>query len=138
MEALDHLSPTIKYGVTFERGTRIIFGDRSHLHISGTASIDNNGQVMYIGDARKQTERTIENVKALLAPHGADLSDMAYLIVYVRNLKDRNKVMEVLERKIPSNIPYLFLEGAVCRPSWLVELEGVGIIPDSSEFSPFF
>lgn len=138
MEALDHLSATIKYGVTFERGTRVRFGDRSHLHISGTASIDKNGHIMYISDARKQTQRTIENVRALLAPHGADLNDMAYLIVYVRNLKDRNKVMEVLEKEIPPSIPYLFLEGAVCRPAWLVELEGVGIIPDSSEFPVFF
>ncbi len=40
MEALENLSSTIVYGVTFERGTRIRFGDRSHLYISGTASID--------------------------------------------------------------------------------------------------
>jgi hypothetical protein len=40
MEALKNLSSTSVYGVTFERGTRLLFGDRSHIHISGTASID--------------------------------------------------------------------------------------------------
>jgi enamine deaminase RidA (YjgF/YER057c/UK114 family) len=49
MEALSHLSPTILYGVTFERGLRVRFGDRSHLHISGTASIDLNGDVLHAG-----------------------------------------------------------------------------------------
>lgn len=138
MEALENLSPTIKYGVTFERGTRVRFGDRSHLHISGTASIDREGTIMHLHDVKKQTMRTLDNVKALLAPHGAGLRDMAYIIGYVRNLKDRRKVMEVLKNEVPDNIPLLLLEGAVCRPAWLVELEGVAIIPDNTEFPPFF
>lgn len=138
MEALDHLSSTIKYGVTFERGTRILFGDRSHLHISGTASINEDGDVMYHLDAKRQTERTIENIRALLEPHGADIKDMAYVIAYIRNQKDRNKVIEVLEKEIPFEIPLVFLEGAVCRPAWLVELEGVAIIPDANDFPAFF
>ncbi len=138
MEALENLSPTIRYGVTFERGTRVRFGDRSHLHISGTASIDSEGNIMHLHDVKKQTMRTLDNVKALLAPHGAGLRDMAYIIGYVRNLKDRRKVMEVLKNEVPANIPLLLLEGAVCRPAWLVELEGVAIIPDKTEFPPFF
>jgi len=138
MEALENLPPTIKYGVTFERGLRVRYGDRSHLHISGTASIDREGNVMYPSDVKKQTQRTIENIRALLEPHGADLDDMAYIIGYVRNLKDRRKVMDVLKKEIPDDIPLLLLEGAVCRPAWLVELEGVAIISDSTEFPPFF
>ena len=138
MEALDNLPPTIRYGVTFERGTRVRFGDRSHLHISGTASIDKNGEVMHLSNVKKQTERSIENVEALLSPHGAALQNLAYLIVYVRNIKDRTKVMDVLKDKMPSDIPILLLEGAVCRPAWLVELEGIAIIDDSNDFPPFF
>lgn len=138
MEALDHLSPTIQYGVTFERGTRVRFGDRSHLHISGTASIDSEGKVVHLHDVKKQAKRTLENVRALLNPHGADLKDMAYILGYVRNLKDRKKVMDVLKDEVPDNIPLLLLEGAVCRPSWLVELEGVAIIPDTTDYPPFF
>ncbi len=138
MEALENLSPTIVYGVTFERGTRVRFGDRSHLHISGTASIDKKGDILHVGDVRRQTGRTLENINALLEPHGAQLKDMAYIICYVRNMKDRDKVREILEKEIPRNIPLLILEGAVCRPAWLVELEGVAIIPDSTEHPPFF
>lgn len=138
MEAPENLSPTIKYGVTFERGTRVKFGDRSHLHISGTASIDKHGEVLYPADVRKQTQRAIDNIKALLVPHGTALKDMAYLIVYVRNLKDRKKVKEILDKEIPAGIPYLLLEGAVCRPAWLVELEGIAIISDSNDFPTYF
>ena len=138
MEALDKLSPTIKYGVTFDRGTRVRFGDRSHLHISGTASIDRDGKVLCLNDVRGQTRRTLENIRSLLAPHGADLGDMAYYIAYIRSFKESRKVMEVLEEELPPQIPLLLLEGSVCRPSWLVELEGVALIPDKTDYPPFF
>jgi len=137
MEAHDHLSPTIRYGVTFERGMRLRFGDRSHLYISGTASVDRNGRTLYASDVRRQTRRALENVRALLTPHGADLADLAYVVAYLRSFKDGKRVMEVVETELPPQVPCLFVIGAVCRPAWLVEFEGVGIIPDDTNYPPF-
>ncbi|MBN1127592.1 MAG: hypothetical protein JXA71_01300 [Chitinispirillaceae bacterium] len=137
MEAPAHLSSTFLYGVTFERGLRVRFGDRSHLYISGTASIDHKGDVLFTGDAARQTGRTIENIRALLAAHDASIKDMAYLIAYVRNLGDKEPVRRVLDREIGSDVPVVFAEAAVCRPAWLVELEGLAIIPDNTEFPSF-
>ncbi|MFC1692940.1 Rid family hydrolase [Candidatus Latescibacterota bacterium] len=137
MKAIEYLPSTIEYGVTFERGIRVRFGDRSHLYISGTASIDKNGKIMHISDVQNQTLRTLENIRALLASHDADLKDLAYLIIYIRNFKDKNRVMTVLEKEIPPNIPFLFVEAAICRPAWLVELEGMGIISDSNDYPVF-
>lgn len=99
IDALENLAQTIKYGVTFERGIRVRFGDRSHLYISGTASIDENGKVLHISDVKRQTQRTLENIQALLEPQRASMNDMAYLIVYLRSFKDKNKVMEVLKKR---------------------------------------
>ena len=138
MEAPDNMSPTISYGVTFERGTRIRYGDRSHLHISGTASIDKDGEIMHVGDIHRQTARTIENVRALLEPQGATLSNMAYIIAYIRDPKDHKRVLDILSREVPDTVPIVFLEGAVCRPAWLIELEGLAIIPDKNNFPSFF
>jgi len=137
MEALSHLWPTILYGVTFERGLRVRFGDRSHLHISGTASINTTGEVLHEGDAELQTRRAIENVRALLAAQSATLNDMAYVIAYVRNVHDRQRVEEVLDEELGRKVPLVLTEAAVCRPAWLMELEGVAIIPDESEYPPF-
>ena len=137
MEALSHLRPTILYGVTFERGLRVRFGDRSHLYISGTASINSEGEVLHEGDAESQTRRAVENVRALLAAQSATLEDMAYVIAYVRNAHDRQQVGEVLDEALGGRVPLVLTEAAVCRPSWLMELEGVAILPDESEFPPF-
>ncbi len=137
MEALSHLWPTILYGVTFERGLRVRFGDRSHLYISGTASIDTKGDVLHLGDAESQTRRAVENVRALLGVQSAKLTDLAYVIAYVRNAHDRQRVARVLEEELGSQIPLILTEAAVCRPAWLMELEGVAITPDQNEFPPF-
>ena len=58
LHALSHLSPTALYGVTFERGTSVEYGDRRHLFISGTASIDHRGEVVHVGDVREQNRLT--------------------------------------------------------------------------------
>jgi enamine deaminase RidA (YjgF/YER057c/UK114 family) len=137
MEALSHLWPTILYGVTFERGLRVRFGDRSHLYVSGTASIDTKGDVLHLGDAEAQTRRAVENVRALLDVQSAQLADLAYVIAYVRNAHDRQRVAKVLEEELGGKTPLILTEAAVCRPTWLMELEGVAITPDQNEFPPF-
>ncbi len=138
MEALDNLSPTIQYGVTFERGSRIRFGDRSHLYLSGTASINREGNVVHIGDVERQTSRTLKNIKALLHPHEATLADMAYVLVYLRNSKEFEQVRAIVEQEMPPHVPRIYMESAVCRPEWLVEIEGMAVIPDNTEFPGFF
>lgn len=138
MEAREFLNPTHEYGVTFERGTKIEFGDRAHLYISGTASINKKGEVVSFGDVRAQTKRTLENISALLKPHGAKLKDMACLIVYARNITQTEKIMNVLKEEGLLSIPLIFAEGSVCRPAWLVEIEGVAIIPTHTNWPEFY
>ena len=58
-----HLNPTHEYGVSFERGTYVDYGDRRHVFISGTASINNKGEVVHVGDISKQTSRMLENIE---------------------------------------------------------------------------
>ena len=85
LKGSSHLNPTAEYGVTFERGTRISYGDRNHLLISGTASIDNRGQILHPGDASAQTKRMIENIEVLLNEGGCSMADVAHALVYLRN-----------------------------------------------------
>ena len=62
LSALDHLSPTHVYGVTFERAW-LRRPQRVHL---GTASTIGTGDPAS-GDVVRQLERTLENVEALLS-----------------------------------------------------------------------
>lgn len=121
-----HLNPTYEYGVTFERGVCVEYGDRAHTIISGTASIDNQGRVLHVGDIVKQTERMWENVEALLKESDMDYDDVMHLIVYLRDTADYNEVKQMFDRRFP-NIPTVISFAPVCRPTWLIEMECIAI-----------
>ncbi len=133
----DRLCLTKDYGVTFERGTRVAFADRMHYYISGTASIDNRGNVLHLGDVLKQTERAVENVDALLKSGGASMDDMMYMIAYLRDPADYQCVSGYLRDNFP-DLPCIVVQGRVCRPEWLVELEGIAAAPNSDPTLPSF
>ncbi len=138
MSALDHLNPTHEYGVTFERATRLTFGDRSKYYVSGTASIDKNGQIVHPGDVGRQAERMLENINALLSNYDAALEDLKLAVVYLRDPADAAIVEGVLSKRLPANLPRVMVHGAVCRPGWLVEMEGVAVNgKGNGAFAPF-
>ena len=117
-----HLNPTYEYGVSFERGTRMDYGDRRQVFISGTASIDNKGNVLHVGDIRKQTERMWENVDALLKEAECGFEDVGQMIVYLRDTADYAVVNKMFEERF-SGVPKVIVHAPVCRPGWLIEME---------------
>ena len=125
--AVDHLPPTYVYGVTFERGTRIVYGDRSHSFISGTASIDAEGKILYPNDISLQAERMADNVEALLASRGGALADLRQAVVYLRDPADASAVDAVLSRRLSPETARITVRGSVCRPGWLVEMDGIAV-----------
>lgn len=132
-----HLNPTYEYGVSFERGTYIDYGDRRHVFISGTASINNKGEIMYPGDIRRQTQRMWENVEALLKEAECSFDHVGHLLVYLRDMADYDVVREMFEERFPS-IPKVYLLAPVCRPGWLVEMECMAVKTISDERYPAF
>ena len=136
--ALTHLNPTIEYGVTFERGTVVEYGDRAHAFISGAASIDNKGQVVYVGDIMRQTHRMWENVDALLAEAEMNLADhAAQITVYLRDTADYVTVRDLFAVRFP-HIPTVITLAPVCRPEWLIEMECIAVADRQHEtYRPF-
>ena len=121
-----HLNPTYEYGVTFERGTVMEYGDRAHVFLSGTASINNKGEVVHVGNIVKQTERMWENVGVLLEEGGASFDDVMQIIVYLRDVCDYPTVKEMFARRFPDT-PKVITLAPVCRPTWLIEMECIAV-----------
>ncbi len=137
LQAPTHLNPTYEYGVTFERGTSVDYGDRRHIYISGTASIDNKGEIVHPTNIEKQTERTFENIQALLTEAEAGMNDIAKMIVYLRDTADYELVSNYIEKHYP-NIPKVIVWAPVCRPGWLIEIECIAIKKvENKEWKPF-
>ena len=121
-----HLNPTYEYGVTFERGTLMEYGDRKHVFISGTASINNKGEVVHIGNIVKQTERMLENVEKLLEEAGTTFCDVMQIIVYLRDHADYDTVKQMFDSRFP-DLPTVITLAPVCRPTWLIEMECIAV-----------
>lgn len=132
-----HLNPTYEYGVSFERGTYVDYGDRRQVFISGTASINNKGEIMYPGDIRQQTLRMWENVETLLKEAECTFEHVAHLLVYLRDIADYTIVREMFEERFP-DIPKVYLLAPVCRPGWLVEMECMAVKSISDGRYPAF
>ena len=121
-----HLNPTYEYGVSFERGTYVDYGDRRQVFISGTASINNKGEIMYEGDIRQQTKRMLENVEALLKEADCTFEEVGQMIVYLRDIADYAVVKAMYDERFPSK-PKVFVNAPVCRQGWLIEMECMGV-----------
>lgn len=121
-----HLNRTSDYGVSFERGTYIDYADRRHVFISGTASINNKGEILFPKDVEKQTRRMWENVEALLKEAECTFEDVMEIIVYLRDVADYDIVQKLFEERFPDK-PYVIVHAPVCRPGWLVEMECMAI-----------
>jgi Putative translation initiation inhibitor, yjgF family len=124
--ALGNMSPTYEYGVTFERGVSVDFGDRRRVLISGTASIDNNGKILHEGDIEKQVSRMLDNVQALLHEADCDFNDLMQIIVYLRDMADYQNVKKRFDEQF-SQVPKAIVYAPICRPGWLVEMECIAV-----------
>ena len=132
-----HLNRTSDYGVSFERGTCIDYADRRHVFISGTASINNKGEIMHPKDVVRQTRRMWENVETLLKEAGCTYDDVSEMVVYLRDLADYQQVKGLYESRFHGK-PYVIVHAPVCRPGWLVEMECMAVRQQDKPDFPAF
>lgn len=87
------LNEAYDYGSAFTRGLRVqLKAGASFLWISGTASIDEDGETIYPGDFRAQCWRTWRNITELLESQGATWHDIVRTTCYLRDI-DRKSVV---------------------------------------------
>ncbi|MDE6854694.1 MAG: hypothetical protein K2J38_06510, partial [Muribaculaceae bacterium] len=95
-------------------------------YISGTASIDNKGEIVHPGDVSRQLDRMSENIDVLLHEAGCTRRDLIYGILYVRDPTDARTAHEHVAKEYPG-LPCTVVLAPVCRPGWLVEMECAAI-----------
>jgi 2-iminobutanoate/2-iminopropanoate deaminase len=127
------LNEAYSYGSAFSRGLRIDLNGLSILLISGTASIDDQGNTVHVGDLRAQTRRTFNNIKGLLAAEGATWKDIVRTTCYLRDIERDYKAFNE-ERTAFYNEEGLDplpastgIQAILCRPDLLIEIEAIAM-----------
>ncbi|WP_132060671.1 Rid family detoxifying hydrolase [Halorussus amylolyticus] len=75
----------------FSQGIR----DGDKIYVSGQGPIDPETGDIIDGDVREQTERTLENVEAVLASAGKSLDDVVKATVFVMDMDDYDDINDV-------------------------------------------
>ena len=124
--------------VAFVRGMRVELDGCTMLFISGTSSVDENGQSIHLGDLKGQVRRTLTNIKALLESEGADWHDVVRTTCYLadfRTYDDFNDVRNAFyeEEGLDPLPASTCIEARICRPELLVEIEAIAMIPKDRE-----
>ena len=120
--------------VSFVRGMRVELDNCVMLLISGTASVNENGESIHPGNVKAQTLRALTNIKALLESEGADWHDVVRTSCYLADFRTYDEFNEVRnefyeEERLDPVPASTCIEARICRPELLVEIEATAMIP---------
>jgi 2-iminobutanoate/2-iminopropanoate deaminase len=127
-EAYDYAKPS-----SFSRGMRIDIGNTVILLISGTASIDENGVSLHIGDFRAQLRRTYQNITALLEAEGAGWKDIVRTTCYLRDIErdyeafNEERTAFFAHQGLDPVPASTGIQAILCRPELLIEIEAIAM-----------
>jgi 2-iminobutanoate/2-iminopropanoate deaminase len=118
---------------SFSRGMRIDLNGLVILLISGTASIDEHGKSVHIGDFRAQMRRTLANITGLLASEGATWHDIVRTTCYLRDIDrdyeafNEERTAFYKEQGLDPLPASTGIQAILCRPELLVEIEAIAM-----------
>ena len=125
-------SPTLneaaQYGADFVRGMKVVETNKVALHVSGTASIDEHGDTVHIGDFDAQVDRMLVNIAALLEGQGARFGDVVSAITYLKHPADAGRLREKLRAAGFEGFPHALVAAPICRSDLLCETEALAVL----------
>jgi enamine deaminase RidA (YjgF/YER057c/UK114 family) len=117
------------YGADFSRGLRVVDANKVALYISGTASINEAGESVHVGDLAAQVDRMLYNIEALLAAQGATFKDVVSAVTYLKRPSDAPVLRDMFRSRGFDGFPCALVEAPLCRPELLCETEAVAVLP---------
>ncbi|MBN2195880.1 MAG: hypothetical protein JW751_23890 [Polyangiaceae bacterium] len=133
------LNDARQYGSSFSRGLRLECGGMTVLLISGTASIDEGGRTVHVGDFAGQCLRTYRNIAALLAAEGATWHDVVRTTCYLRDIardyEEFNRIRTAFFDwmglcPLPASVG---VQARLCRDELLIEIEAIALVPRAND-----
>lgn len=120
---------TLQYG--FSQAVVVQGGVR--VHLSGQVGVDAHERL--VGpDVEGQTFAALDNIGAILASLGGDLSHVVMLRIYLAEFAryEQQAVVEALRKRFPHSPPassWLIVSG-LSEPEWLIEIEAEAVLPE--------
>ncbi len=120
-----------EYGSAFARAMEVVLGDARYVFVSGTASIDDHGATVHVGDFETQTRYTLEAVRG--APRGrrrASLADVGQATAFLDEpVRRRARSSASSSGRSSRGAPLVTTVADVCRDDLLFEIDAVAVLP---------
>ena len=127
MERVEQLQPegefTFKMGA-YSHGVKIPLGNADLIFLTGQKAMDAGGNVMFPGDAEKQTEYVFQSISKILAEAGATIDDVVKSQIYVTNMNDFPSISKVRNKYFAKALPVSTMVEVNClsKKGCLVEI----------------
>lgn len=97
--------------------------------ISGQGPVDPATGKPVGGGIEEQTQRTLQNIKAILEASGSSFEDVVKVTVYLKNAGDFKAMNSVYSKFVGSQPPArATVVAGMVSPDWLIEVEAVAKI----------
>ncbi len=99
------------------------------VYTSGQLPIDPKTGELLKGDIEKETEQSLENVKAIIEEAGGTLEDIVKVNIYVKDIEDFSKINEIYGKYFSKHKPARSLvEVSKLPKDGDIEIEAIAII----------
>jgi enamine deaminase RidA (YjgF/YER057c/UK114 family) len=112
-----------RYGSAFSRAMVVDEPECRLVLVSGTASIDEAGASVHLGDTAAQIEQTLKVIQALVREEGAEWENLCEGTVFLKRPEDLPVFLETAKRMGLSDLPTVNVVADVCRDELLFELD---------------
>jgi 2-iminobutanoate/2-iminopropanoate deaminase len=105
-------------------------GGATWIYVSGQLALDAEGKLVGRGDLGAQASQVFENLRAILAAHGAGFDDVVKTTAYVTTLEGLDDMRAVRGRYIGEDPPASTLVQVVAlvMPDALIEVDLVAVV----------
>ena len=126
------ITKNYNHGVAWEEGSGISQGYSVNgtIYISGQLSHDMQSNFVGVGDIEAQTRQTLENLDQVLAGFGATRSNLAYVEIYLTNVKEHfEPCIHLFKEYLGQHRPAGSLVGvtSLAFPEQLIEISAVAV-----------
>jgi len=111
------------YGSAFSRAMCVREPELTTILLSGTASIDEEGHSVFIGDTQKQIHKTVEVIDALIKEENATLKDICTATVFLKSADDYPVYEKAVLDLGLTETPAVIVVADVCREELLFEVD---------------
>ncbi len=109
-------------------------GDGQVVHLKGQVALDAAGEVVGAGDMRAQVRQVLENIRAVLASMGGDMSHILSLTQYVTDIAAFMRAGDIRREffRPPYPVTTTVQVAALYRPELVAEIAAIAEIPRAS------